>query len=900
MESGREFELHSIPLRQGSQGSPYLPYRGGSPDSAPLLGSGSPKPQSSPPAIPSILQARTPSSFGLGIKEVLDGNVKGSQTSTPGRNSSYHSRALSDPTAGPEITPCLNDMRKSPNAGTGKPWAGSTSTIFPNGPSDTRRDVSCPSRTNILHGARSWISIAILTLAFYSTALSGLYFIVAAIKPRYEDRIGSKGLAPATASLISAFLSKTVELSFVTVFVAFLGQILSRKALARNTTGITLADMSMRAWVMQPGTLITHWQNVKYSGLSLLGVFALTTTIVAMLYTTAADALVSPKLQLGKPEPRNMTCQIRSKFANTSYLFENCQTPITIGMDPTSKGSTCMQISYSGQAFHNYKQYLANWADLKGSGSPDMNHRLPPVGTWYDNTTVEGSWIEKYDMKRLSSKYGRVVINVTAAMPHSGVFVSSRHPANAIPQPEDFADGGEFFIQASVPSPIVNVICAGMTAEDLEPMVYTKWPNADPDFNPAEWLDGENIKEVPVYPDWLNETSVDDVFEFGKKFGKRGQRPPVFPKLPLPYNTMVNGTGIYPENSIYILGATPLSVESPYFLCQLRGGLTPHCSTNYHAAASGGRLTTSCNAKDNGLEYSRHAHGMAGFEVDPDWKNVAQEWANSVGLDSGRVDGNGSNARLITQLFPLIEFTTPPDSEEPEPESSPLQTKLPSVAEALAVLASPLLLFSTEHTPFNHLSNMTREFEEAKGQPIFHEYRALLRISGYASGGSGGWQSIFYVILALVFLTNIVCMVYMYADFRGVQITDFTEPQNTIVLALNSPPSNCVSGACGGGPEGRELKERWIVTMDENDEHFYMASRAETKEALVRNQYTDKHKRNVSNATDFDVRSIETQDGPMENDEDKGDLKQYRANVSPRISEYRRLSRAKSSIALWG
>ena len=58
---------------------------------------------------------------------------------------------------------------------------------------------------------------------------------------------------------MSAFFAKTIELSFATVFVSFLGQVLSRRAFMKNQgRGVTLAEFDMRSWVMQPGTLITH------------------------------------------------------------------------------------------------------------------------------------------------------------------------------------------------------------------------------------------------------------------------------------------------------------------------------------------------------------------------------------------------------------------------------------------------------------------------------------------------------------------------------------------------------------------------------------------------------------------------------------------------------------------
>lgn len=131
-------------------------------------------------------------------------------------------------------------------------------------------------------------------LAVYSTILSGLYLGVAIRKPRYGKSIRTHGgLSPSTASLLSTLFAKTIELSFVTVFVAFLGQVLSRRAIVGQSRrrGVSIAEMTMRTWIMQPGTLITHWETVKYAALSFLGVIALTAAFVAILYTTAADAL---------------------------------------------------------------------------------------------------------------------------------------------------------------------------------------------------------------------------------------------------------------------------------------------------------------------------------------------------------------------------------------------------------------------------------------------------------------------------------------------------------------------------------------------------------------------------------------------------------------------------------
>lgn len=104
-----------------------------------------------------------------------------------------------------------------------------------------------------------------MVLSVYSTLLSGLWLGVAIAKPRFGHGITNNSrMTPATASLVAAAIAKSIELSFVTVFVTFLGQVLSRRALIKRSRGITISEMSMRQWIMQPGTMITHWETVRY------------------------------------------------------------------------------------------------------------------------------------------------------------------------------------------------------------------------------------------------------------------------------------------------------------------------------------------------------------------------------------------------------------------------------------------------------------------------------------------------------------------------------------------------------------------------------------------------------------------------------------------------------------
>lgn len=553
--------------------------------------------------------------------------------------------------------------------------------------------------------------------------------------------------------------------------------------------------------------------------------------------------------------------QVSSKFANSNYLGLECLTPITLDMDPEYAGSTCMQLSHVGQGYHNYEQYIAEWARISRSGnetSRSLRHRPPPIGTWYDNTTVTGSWIDVQNMTKLSKKYGRMVNVVTAAMPHTGVFTASQDPRNSLSQPSDFGGAGEFYIQASVASPAVQVVCAGLSEEELAPMVYTKWPYSK-ELNASTW----NIsppKDIPTSPKALNATVVDKIFGFGEK---GDQRAPIFAKVPKPYNTLVNATGNWPLHSVYILGASaPTEKNTPYVLCALRGGMVSRCSTRYHAANNGGQLDAHCEDDKDELAYHRRVKDSVPFEIDPDWKNVGSEWANAVSLGTGITDGHASNSRLLMQLTGGFNNKT---------KEYNLDTKLPSLAEALAVMSGSTLLMSVQGSSFEQKwPHGESPIIEGK-KSVYEDFPATFKVSEYASGGSQSWQSVFYVVLVHVFLTNLVCLGYMYVDIRGTQVTDFTEPQNIFALALNSPSSVRLKGACGAGPEGSQLRERWRIQMDEQDEHYYITSKVESQRA----------RRHLSVGS-------EGSDGPLTSNP-----------VSPAVNEYRKLQKSRHSLALF-
>ena len=113
-------------------------------------------------------------------------------------------------------------------------------------------------------------------------------------------------------------------------------------------------------------------------------------------------------------------------------------------------------------------------------------------------------------------------------------------------------------------------------------------------MNASTWPEGYGI---PISPSWINSTSVDDLFGFGEAYRRS---PPVFPRFPAPYNTILNNTGNYAD-AIYLLAGLP--TPGLYSLCSLSGSLTPDCSTTYHGSLSSGSLTSQCNDPQDHLAY---------------------------------------------------------------------------------------------------------------------------------------------------------------------------------------------------------------------------------------------------------------------------------------------------------
>lgn len=288
-------------------------------------------------------------------------------------------------------------------------------------------------------------------------------------------------------------------------------------------------------------------------------------------------------------------------------------------------GTTCLQLEHAAMGFHNYHAYLSAWSDLSksGNGTQDLQTRPNAFAIMNDNTTITGAWIEQdfNNMSKLYDDYGFVVINTSMAMPHFGVASAAIDPINEILQPADLDGQGVYRVHASVPSPAVHVLCAMLSAKDLEPYIL---------------INGTRLPDPYNYSDpFLGGTPLDELFRWGERYGDY-KWPPVFPKLPLEHNTLINGTlnMTYGREATYLLGKSTFQGQdggSIYPLCQLTVNLTPNCSTWYNASSSGAAMSVVCEDPNDKLAYINSVTNATNGNATliRDWSNVAEEWLKS-------------------------------------------------------------------------------------------------------------------------------------------------------------------------------------------------------------------------------------------------------------------------------
>jgi hypothetical protein len=104
--------------------------------------------------------------------------------------------------------------------------------------------------------------------------------------------------------------------------------------------------------------MITHYETVQFAALTILGMLSLTVALLAMLYSTAAVALVAPQLKFGDWHPKLMYGLVKTSFANPIYLADTCMTPIQKSTwdpdySPNAVGQNCLQLDHVAQGSSN-------------------------------------------------------------------------------------------------------------------------------------------------------------------------------------------------------------------------------------------------------------------------------------------------------------------------------------------------------------------------------------------------------------------------------------------------------------------------------------------------------------------------------------------------------------------
>ena len=223
-------------------------------------------------------------------------------------------------------------------------------------------------------------------------------------------------------------------------------------------------------------------------------------------------------------------------------------------------------------------------------------------------------------------------------------------------------------------------MCANMSKDELTPMVFSEWPSeyrSDISLNMTKWPFGYNL----TTPHALIHTVVDDLFGFDDN-----ETHPIFFHLPRPFDTELNVPVNNSQQSIYLLAA---SVDGIYTMCSMRVAQSPECFTEYNTSMSGDSLTSYCG--DHPVIYSKsHPEAPKGF-WNKDWLSVALVWGLGLGLEDpyNAIDG------LLTQLIPTTKALDP---------------GLPSISEALAVLAGCTLVLSSLDSPFIHCKKIPENF----------------------------------------------------------------------------------------------------------------------------------------------------------------------------------------------
>lgn len=193
--------------------------------------------------------------------------------------------------------------------------------------------------------------------------------------------------------------------------------------------------------------------------------------------------------------------------------------------------------------------------------------------------------------------HGRIITNVSMAIPHAAVSSAAMDFINNILQTDGLDGPGVHRIRASVYSPAMHILCATLSKNDWRPVVES-----------LRNQPGEDIA-TPSTPKISNPyplgTPLDDVYRWGGKYGEYNW-PPIFSHLPNEYEMLLNDTFdiSYGRQTVYLLGSSSSrlpSGEPAYPLCQMQVSSTHQCTTLFNASSAGAFLAADCEESNHSL-----------------------------------------------------------------------------------------------------------------------------------------------------------------------------------------------------------------------------------------------------------------------------------------------------------
>ena len=161
-----------------------------------------------------------------------------------------------------------------------------------------------------------------------------------------------------------------------------------------------------------------------------------------MTVQAAKTHVVQPQLRLPPWEHTVLAGEVAGDFSSTLQANTTCLTEWPDVGDTQWGGSTCLAVKWSSLCGSNFVSYMSAWDDDMARQNPPpwmsdkISERLPIGAALDNNITVTTTWLGDHDIEAASKKAGRIVNNITIAVPHRGVPSAARNTENDLLQPE--------------------------------------------------------------------------------------------------------------------------------------------------------------------------------------------------------------------------------------------------------------------------------------------------------------------------------------------------------------------------------------------------------------------------------------------------------------------------------